>query len=203
MGLMLVLSCYGSSIFPISIQAVLLTLFLCGISGALHLDGLSDTFDGFLSSRPKDRILEIMKDSHIGVMGAMAMIFVILLKITSLYEILSRGSLPVLALVLVPFLGRCALIHSMVQLPYARAEGLGRLFWYENKSVHYGLLLVEFLLSISFLGFWGLGFMAFIYAVQCLFIRWCSSKIDGGTGDTCGACCELTETLALVLLTLF
>ena len=36
------------------------------VTGGLHLDGLGDTFDGFLSARDRERILDIMKDSRIG-----------------------------------------------------------------------------------------------------------------------------------------
>ncbi len=39
---------------------------MIAITGGLHLDGLSDTCDGFLSYREKDRVLEIMKDSRVG-----------------------------------------------------------------------------------------------------------------------------------------
>src|SRR5512136_3310325 len=42
--------------------AVLDVVFLAVMTGAFHIDGLADTADGIFSHRPKDRILEIMKD---------------------------------------------------------------------------------------------------------------------------------------------
>ena len=43
------------------------------VTSGLHLDGLSDTFDAVMSWRPRERKLEIMKDSRIGAMGAIAL----------------------------------------------------------------------------------------------------------------------------------
>jgi cobalamin synthase len=45
------------------------------VTAGLHLDGLSDTFDGVMSWRPRERKLEIMRDSRIGVMGALALVW--------------------------------------------------------------------------------------------------------------------------------
>ena len=47
-------------------------LLFCNIflTGALHCDGFTDTMDGILSGRKRERILEIMKDSRVGAHGA-------------------------------------------------------------------------------------------------------------------------------------
>src|SRR5512136_2286178 len=60
--------------FPASVITV---IAMTGISGGLHMDGLADTADGFFSSRPREKVLEIMRDSRIGVMGVIAVVFVI------------------------------------------------------------------------------------------------------------------------------
>ncbi len=54
-----------------SLLDVVLLVFL---TGALHLDGLGDTADGLYGNRPRERALEIMKDSRIGVMGLTAIV---------------------------------------------------------------------------------------------------------------------------------
>ena len=41
------------------IAAVIVVIYVI-LTGALHLDGLSDTFDGIFSYRSKQRMLEIM-----------------------------------------------------------------------------------------------------------------------------------------------
>src|SRR5262244_646475 len=47
------------------------------LTAGLHLDGLSDTFDAVMSWRTRERKLEIMRDSRIGAMGALALIAVL------------------------------------------------------------------------------------------------------------------------------
>jgi adenosylcobinamide-GDP ribazoletransferase len=42
------------------------------LTGGLHLDGLADACDGVFSGRPRDRALEIMRDSRVGAFGVMA-----------------------------------------------------------------------------------------------------------------------------------
>lgn len=63
-----------------AVRTVLIVVALGLITSGLHLDGLSDTFDGLMSWRPRERKLEIMKDSRIGAMGALALIAVLALK---------------------------------------------------------------------------------------------------------------------------
>jgi adenosylcobinamide-GDP ribazoletransferase len=62
------------SIFPPMVAAVLLVIVLLSYSGAMHLDGLADSADGFFSARKREQILEIMRDSRIGVMGVIALV---------------------------------------------------------------------------------------------------------------------------------
>ena len=49
-----------SAVLPLMIIVVILTDLIT--TGALHLDGLADTFDGIFSYRSKHKMLEIMKD---------------------------------------------------------------------------------------------------------------------------------------------
>ena len=66
------------------LAALALVVLLLGLSGCLHLDGLSDSADGLFSSRSRDRMLEIMKDSHVGPMGLVAVLVVLLAKFSAL-----------------------------------------------------------------------------------------------------------------------
>ena len=65
-------------IAPPMVAAAVIVVAMLSFSGCLHLDGLSDTADGFLSSRNRQRMLEIMKDSHAGAMGVIAVACVLL-----------------------------------------------------------------------------------------------------------------------------
>lgn len=176
--------------FPASVLAV---LFLLGISGGLHLDGLADTADGFLSSRPKERILEIMKDSRTGPMGAAAIVMSLLLKV-ALFTALA-GTLRWRMLLMAPLAGRCALVTLMAVLPYAKAEGgLGSVFLKSKSPLNAAWALVVLLGVGWFAASWaGLvaGFASFV--VTLLFAGHCYRKIGGLTGDTLGAASEIAE----------
>ena len=109
------------SSFPPLVAAVFLTLILLSFSGALHLDGLADSADGFFSSREREQILEIMRDSRIGVMGVVALVMLLLLKVSALAQLDPKNA--VQAAILMPIAGRSALVLMMFLLPYVRPEG--------------------------------------------------------------------------------
>jgi adenosylcobinamide-GDP ribazoletransferase len=188
------ISAFFSQFAPASVTVVFALVLLAGISGGLHLDGLSDSADGLLCARPREEAMRIMKDSRAGVMGVIAVVFVVLLKFAALSS-LPGAEIPWVVL-LMPIAGRCAILITMARLPYARKEGgLGQLF-YTSKTR-----------SIAFLGF--LFFCVTILLVRrqsflpiiilfimviFLFNRWFRVKLGGATGDTLGAICELAET---------
>ncbi len=178
---------------PASVTAVFAMILLAGISGCLHLDGLADSFDGLLSSRPRIRALEIMRDSHVGAMGVLALIFVLLGKYAALSSLSPTGMLQ--AVILIPLAGRTAIIVSMAILPYARSgDGLGLLFYSSNSrwiafigSLFCLVIALFFSLEAFFI------VLAAILIPVALFGFWCNRKLGGATGDTLGAVCELTE----------
>ena len=188
------------SILPQQILSCIILLYLSGISGFLHLDGLTDTADGLLSYRSRDRKLAIMRDSRIGAMGVIILIFVMLLKYSALNGI-SSAYLPIVVF-LMPITGRCAIVITMTFLPYARENGgLGELFY---KQHHYrsALLAIGILLIVSVLiDFHLVPIMvsALIFSVLPLGL-WCNKALGGTTGDTLGAVCEITEASVALFL---
>lgn len=191
------------SLFSGMVCSVLLCVYLSAISGFLHIDGLADSGDGLFSARPKERSLEIMKDSRIGAMGVVLLVFVLLGKFAALSSI-SKSYLPIAVLIL-PLAGRCSILITMAMYPYARPEGgIGGMF-YSNRArfaalIGIAILLVICLLTTSLITtayiVFALGFTVFCFA------SFCKTKIGGVTGDTLGAVCELTETVVAISLTI-
>jgi adenosylcobinamide-GDP ribazoletransferase len=66
------------------VAAVLGTVFSVMLTGAFHEDGLADVADGLGGSQNRERALEIMKDSHVGAFGAIAVVLVLLAKVSLL-----------------------------------------------------------------------------------------------------------------------
>ena len=188
------------SVFPAGAAAVLTVTAMLAVSGGFHMDGLSDTADGFFSARPKDRILEIMKDSHIGAMGVIAIVCVLLLKVAAMASLAEAEVWK--AAFLMPVAGRCALVVGINVLPAARPdEGLGKVFCQNRSSLQSFWALGVLLTAGWFTSRWaGLTAVAAAVVVIVVFAVWCHRKIGGSTGDTLGATCELVETAVAITL---
>ena len=90
-------------------------------TGAMHEDGLADTVDGLWGGWTRDRRLEIMKDSHIGTYGVLALIVSAGLRWSVLAGLLTLGAGPVVAIAV---LSRASMPALMAALPNARGDGL-------------------------------------------------------------------------------
>lgn len=181
--------------------SVLTVIVLASVSRGLHLDGLSDTADGFFSSRPRERILEIMRDSHIGAMGAAAITCALFLKVAALASLAQEARWP--AVLLMPMAGRCALVVTVAVLPYARpGGGLGTLF-YRARTRSGAIWAVLFLALVGWaVARWmGLAAVAGSVVFTLLFAGYSYRKIGGATGDTLGAACEIAEIVSALTMT--
>jgi adenosylcobinamide-GDP ribazoletransferase len=70
------------------------------MTGAFHEDGLADLADGLGGSADRQRALEIMKDSRIGTFGAMALVLVMLGKVSLLAVLAAVSPTAILAALL-------------------------------------------------------------------------------------------------------
>src|SRR5579884_2084097 len=74
----------AATLFPSSFSVVVLLSFLILLTGGLHEDGLADVADGMGGGWTLEDRLRIMKDSHIGTFGALALVVVMLGKYSAL-----------------------------------------------------------------------------------------------------------------------
>ncbi len=191
-------------LLPVPVASAMLLAAMIAVTGALHMDGLADTADAFFSSRGRERMLEIMKDSCAGPMGVTALVLLLLGKWTLLVAL--PGSFRFAVIALMPVCGRCAIAVLSGQLPYARPEGGTAAFTQEGDARLRGVFAwtVVGLLSLVLLGWWpGLAtIVTSVFLIRVLkgyYMR----KIGGYTGDTLGAASELAELIpALVIIAL-
>ncbi|MBN1412826.1 MAG: adenosylcobinamide-GDP ribazoletransferase [Spirochaetales bacterium] len=184
---------------PHPLPPLLIVITLAIISGGLHLDGLADTADGCLSVKGREKILKIMKDSRIGTMGTLALLFTLSLKTGALYACFLEQDASILMLGAV--LSRSAFLIHMYVLPAARTRtGLGRFF---KPSASAFKFWEGVILSIAagglLLGINGLLVAAASLLITFLFSFYCFRKIGGFTGDTLGALSELIETFSFLV----
>ena len=197
---------YGASqVLPPLPAGALVVIALLIVSGGLHVDGLADTADGFFSSRPKERILEIMRDSRSGPMALAAVFCVLSLKLSAVASLPAQPPLQRAGvIVLMALAGRCALVFQLNLLPYARTDGGLCTVFAKAKSRLQALWAFAFLAAASWWlpglgGLEGLAVVAGTLLVAGLFALHCRRKIGGFTGDTLGAACELTELVPVLV----
>jgi len=115
--------CFGlDQVLPPLASSALVVGALIAISRGLHMDGLADTADGLLSSRPREQALAIMRDSRTGPMGVVAVVCVLLVK-TALFAAVAPAGVRWRIALLMPLAGRYALVLTMTVFRYARPEG--------------------------------------------------------------------------------
>jgi adenosylcobinamide-GDP ribazoletransferase len=196
----------------IAMLALLVLLVWVWSTGALHLDGLADCADawvGGLGSR--ERTVAIMKDPHIGTMGVVVLVLVLLGKLVALAVVLDAGAAAegagaaagLGALLGVPLLARAQILWLALTTPPARPQGLGaalgahlprRAAWLAA-----GLGTGAALVGIGSAGLAAAAMAA--VAAGWVLLAWRRSllrRLGGYTGDGVGTLVELTETLVLV-----
>ncbi|HBV99172.1 MAG: cobalamin biosynthesis protein CobS [Peptococcaceae bacterium BICA1-7] len=182
---------------PVSILAAL--AFMIMITGNLHGDGLMDTADGLFSGKPREGMLEIMKDSRTGSHGVMAGALVLLTKFVLL------GQMPVagqgMALALAAALGRWSQVYGAAFYDYARPAGGTGSFTARvgYREIIYNSL-TAIILTLFLLKLYGLILLAAVLSGTALLEWYIAKKIGGITGDTLGATSECIEVLTLVTL---
>ncbi|NOX76448.1 MAG: adenosylcobinamide-GDP ribazoletransferase [Gammaproteobacteria bacterium] len=184
--------------------AILLTLWV-GLTGGLHLDGLADSADGWLSGADRERCLTIMRDPHTGSAAVIVVALILITKFAALEFLLSGmpDASTVFVLIMVPTIGRGAALALLLTTPSARSGGLAQtLRDHLPRRPAAIVLLVLALLSVIVLGISGLAALMAVSVGVWLLRMLMLKRIGGCTGDTAGAVTELSETVALITLCL-
>jgi adenosylcobinamide-GDP ribazoletransferase len=166
------------------------------ITGGLHLDGLADSADALFSWRPRERKLEILRDSRIGTMGVLALILVLAVKLGALLSLEATWWLGALV---APVWGRWGAACGLVGFPSARPDGLGA-----NVRAHVGLgrFAAGTAVAVAIGGLvcppWG----ALVGFPVGLAVWWTAAamtrSLGGLTGDSYGALGETAEAVTLL-----
>lgn len=216
----------GSMYLPYGVAVLIAIVTRMLVTGAFHEDGLADFFDGFGGGGGnRERILAIMKDSHIGTYGVLSMVVYVLLLAATLIVIgggfygsgrpLSSADvsfrsplLAALAIVAAGPFARMVAAQLVMMMPYARNEDDAKSRTvYRKMEWQAGLLLAVQGLTpiVAFLWLTGIDWQMVVF-VPCIvmyflyLLIW--RKLHGYTGDCCGAVCLLVE-LAVYLVVCF
>ncbi|MFQ1702548.1 adenosylcobinamide-GDP ribazoletransferase [Loktanella agnita] len=166
------------------------------ITGAMHEDGLADSADGLWGGWDRERRLAIMKDSHIGVYGVIAIGFSLLIRWLALVALVATGQYWSV-LIAIATLSRLAMVVVMGVLPQARAGGLSAKVGQPSVATMVVALILSVALAMA-CNATVLIFAAALAALACGVIA--RFKIGGQTGDILGATQQVTEIVLLMVV---
>lgn len=182
-----------------ALSSVALVALLALLTRGLHLDGLGDTFDGLGAGGERERMLNIMDDSHTGAFGVIAIVLLLFFKIHAIGSIDDERWRVLLA---APILGRWA----MVLLGYgsqAAKPGLGSTLIDHLKTKHVVFAtFITLVLVAAILHGAGIVMMIWVSLFALASRKYFHRRLGGVTGDTFGAVGELSETSVLVFFAL-
>lgn len=196
-------------IFSHEITALLLLGLYVYLTGALHLDGLGDFFDGYFADRDREKTVQIMHDSNSGIYAVVALILVLILKYLLFKELLIESKLEFLLII-----GVMARFYAAAALGFFKAAEAS--VWAKSVEdnakkidVFHSFLLSLIILSFIFLIFGG-QFLKTLFTAAVIstglvyyLANWSEKKIGGITGDLCGTIIELTEIVFLITAAIF
>jgi adenosylcobinamide-GDP ribazoletransferase len=184
---------------PAALAAAVVLGVQAVVTGAMHEDGLADSVDGIWGGWDRARRLAIMKDSHIGTYGVLALILSVLIRWSALSVLIGLGWLwP--GVIAVACISRAPMAAVMSALPNARDGGLSRSVGRPAAATAWLALGIALLVSILLLG--TVTFAVFL-GVGAVTLGWAAlahGKIGGQTGDILGATQQLAEVAALLAL---
>ncbi|MBO4982376.1 MAG: adenosylcobinamide-GDP ribazoletransferase [Lachnospiraceae bacterium] len=166
------------------------------LTGGFHVDGFMDTMDAFHSYQPRERKLEILKDSHIGAFSVIMLAALGLVYMGAFSEVADRKVLSVAAAGF--FLSRVLSGISVLVFPKAKKEGMVQLFaGSARKGTVLGALVFQGILCAAFMLWRSVtcGTAVLLTALAVFgYYRYRTGKEFGGvTGDTSGYFVVLCE----------
>lgn len=206
------------------VAAVWGTAFGVWLTGAFHEDGLADVADGLGGTPDRERALVIMKDSRVGAFGAIAVVLVLLGKVSLLAllgsvsawvlcpalfmaHVVSR-TWPLLLIRLMPHVGDAAGSKSKpLADQISKASLLAAFLWcfLALALMFYALLAIGFIAIDDDAKAWLMSLATALAASGIAFLlmwRWFWTRLQGFTGDCLGTtqqACELAFYLGLAV----
>lgn len=182
-------------LWPAPVAAALVVAADLGLTGLLHVDGLTDSADGLLPPLDRERRLEVMATPGVGAFGMATAVVVLLLR----WSALASTAPDPLLLAALWCVSRTAMVIIAAALPYVRPGGLAAPFL-GGRWVATGVagILAALALSVWWRPVAGPLVVAAAVAGAAAVAVVARRRIGGFTGDVLGAGGMMAETLGLV-----
>lgn len=192
-GVLVASAAWAGSLVDHRLGALVALVIWVGVTGALHLDGLSDLADASgAAHKDRDRLLAVLADPHVGSFGTVAIALQLLGKLVLLDLLIEAHAFVPLALV--PFAARIGPLVWTVWLPPLH-QGLAARFRSAVGPVDL-LAWAAVLAAASWI-------VPALLTTPVLVLWWgwqVRQTIGGISGDGHGAGIELVETMLLLAL---
>ena len=176
------------------IAAALALVLAVILTGAMHEDGLADSADGLWGGWDRARRLAIMKDSHIGTYGVIALALTLLIRWLVLVALVATDSYWA-TLIGAGAVSRAGMVVLMGVMVHARADGLSRHVGRPDARTVWLAMAIAGLIGLICVGFNAV-IAAMAAVIVCGLIA--RAKIGGQTGDILGATQQITEIAVLL-----
>ena len=189
-----------AAVFSPGIVNVLIIVILVILTGGLHLDGLADSVDGLAGGQTVADRLRIMRDAHIGAVGATGLMLALGLRYAALIALPQSDRFALL--LCMPAVGRWAMVVGGIGAPYARREGgLAHPFLQQLSGRDViGATVVLGIAYVLSVGLVGALIGCVVIAAVARGLTGLAQKLLGGiTGDTLGATNEIAEIVFLLM----
>jgi adenosylcobinamide-GDP ribazoletransferase len=188
----------ASLVLPFGLAALIAVAAGVLLTGALHLDGLADTADGY-GGRTRPRALEIMRDHAVGTYGVVAVVLDLGLRTAALASLLPSPH-RLLYVVAAGALSRSLAIGLGALLPSARADGAqASLLERVGPRSAAAAAVIGVLVAVLVSPWAGMLAALGVATVGVLWGWHCVRRLGGMTGDTLGAASEAGEVLVLLV----
>ena len=190
-----------AQVFSYQVTNIVLIILLVAITRGLHQDGLADMVDGLAGGRTVHARLAIMKDAHIGAIGATGLFLALGLRYAGLNAIPAGEHIGIL--IGMPVVGRWAMVVGAFHVAYARPEGgLAQPFLSHVSWQHLCAATITAGLTLTLLlGPWAaLGSLLIGAALVRVLTAWFHRMFGGVTGDLLGATNEIAEILFVMIV---
>ena len=181
------------------LTAALLVTVLAAVTGALHLDGLADVCDGLAARGNRERFLAVMKDSHVGAVGAVGLVLGLLLKWQALLAV--PVGITWQALLLFPIVARCAQVLALGGAQHARKDGLGAAI-IQGMDTRHLIMALFFTIAacLTLIPVKGMIALTIVFAITLVIKGYFQNRLGGLTGDIVGCINEIAEITVLIVL---
>ena len=176
------------------------------LTGGFHVDGFMDTMDAFHSYQPKERKLEILKDSHIGAFAVIRLLVYSAVYFAALFWMADQGKEQAFLLFAgIFYLSRILSGFAAVNFRGARKNGM--LYTFTSVTDRYrvnALLGIQFVICLVGMGLvdiykTGAVFLA-AGLVLCYYRHMAYKEFGGVTGDLAGYFLCVSELCMTVVL---